>query len=140
MVFSIRDKPVMSFIDLDTIARSIKERVFVTATTNPVCTPLLLPRWIPPPDELRVPSRRHVPRTIELQRRVLINHAVPHMILQQRTKLRTFLTAPRIRRRIRRVHHDRIDIETARFAMGRIVLVEIGGEKSDLCCEVEIGA
>jgi hypothetical protein len=80
-------------------------------------------------------------RMIELQRRFLINHAVPYMIFQQRTILRVLPIAPRIRRRIRRIHHNGIDIEMATwFVVGRIVLVEIGGEESDLRREVEIGA
>lgn len=33
-----------------------------------------------------------------------------------------------------------MNIETAWFVVGRIVFVEVGGEKSDLRCEIEIGA
>lgn len=33
-----------------------------------------------------------------------------------------------------------MNIETAWFVVGRIVLVEIGGEESDLRCEIEVGA
>lgn len=62
------------------------------------------------------------------------------MIFQQRTELRVLLSAPGVRRRIRGVHHDRMNIETAWFVVGRIVLVEIGGEESDLRCEIEVGA